>query len=198
MKKTLILLLTAIIMSFTGNVQAQLTFDKGFKGGMTYSNLILEPESVFDYSYNPGMIAGFYLETGILKYFSVQGELLFSQKGAKYKMAQEVNIRLNYVEVPILFKLNIPVIPAFLFNINGGPYFGLKISENWSGSNILPNTDLFKRSDYGFVIGGGIKVDAFLKYICLDVRYSQSLKHIYNDIGEVNNKQLAITLGIGF
>ena len=200
MKRLLHFTLTIVfLISLFGNAPAQLSINKGLKGGLNFANLSLDPKSVHDYSYYSGIVAGFYLEADILGPMSFQGELLFSQKGAKFNTnTQEVSIRLNYIEIPVLLKFSIPIVPTLSFNIQGGLYLGKKLSENWNPISYKPGEDFFKNSDYGITFGVGVKFNALFNNICIDTRYSAGFANISQDEGEAKNKNFVITVGIRF
>lgn len=193
-KTTLIIF---IIIIFSCNTFAQLSINKGLKGGINYANLFLDPESIYDFSYHSGIVAGVFFELDILGPLSFQVELLYSQKGAKYDTnSEEVKIHLNYFEIPVLIKYNIPIGPTSSFNIQVGPYIGQKLSENWK-PNSIHSEDFFKSSDFGITFGAGFRFDALLSHISIDTRYSLGLVDISKDNAEAKNKNLMVVVGIG-
>ena len=200
MKKLLkFILIIVFFSSISDNALAQLSINTGLKGGLNFANFSLDPKSIYDYSYYSGIVAGFYLEVDIWGPIGFQGELLFSQKGAKFNTnTEEVTVSLNYIEIPILLKYSIPLGPTLSFDIQGGPYFGQKLSEKWRGFSYKPEQDFFKNSDYGITLGVGVKFNALFNYIYIDTRYSKGLADISLDNGEVKNKNMVIIAGIGF
>ena len=75
-----------------------------------------------------GIYAGFGAEAIINDTWSLHGNLMFNQKGARvYKSSNSINtyrLRVNYVEIPILLDYNYQKFSGQL-----GPYLGVKINQ---------------------------------------------------------------------
>ena len=88
--------------------------------------------------------------------FAIQPEVLFSSQGAKYQDAtHEENLKLNYINVPVMFKYR----SNGGFYIEAGPQVGFKISESSSSIDSLgKSTDLSIAGGVGYhsKIGLGI------------------------------------------
>jgi len=200
MKKILksVLIFTFILIAFNHGY-AQIPFKKGVKGGLSYANFYLDPESKYEYSYYPGLVAGLYLELDMPGPVNFQGELLFSQKGAKFETpVQEVKVHLNYIEIPVLLLYKLPLIPTLSFNIQGGGYFGMKLDEHWEPGEYVTDGDLFKQTDYGIVVGAGFGFNALFTELQMDVRYAIGMANISEDEAVAKNRNLIATVGIGF
>jgi len=102
--------------------------------------------------------------------FSIQPEFLYTTKGAELvynnAFAQGTGkFRLNYIEVPVLLKVNL----TNNLNIHAGPYFAYlidaKISNESSSGNFdfedNLNNDDFNKFDYGLSAGIGFDFDSF-------------------------------------
>ena len=110
-----------------------------------------------------GAQVGVVIHLPVTPVFSVQPELLFSQKGAddqsylisgsSYRGRQ----RLNYFELPITAKFR----SQSGFFGEAGPQFGLLLGANAEVTNkagqkvTLPNRDNFKQTDWGYALGAG-------------------------------------------
>ena len=153
-----------------------------------YSNITLEP--------NFGFLFGVAYNKALGKNrFSVQPELLFVQKGAKNKYYTDIDnnfkieYRINYLEIPILFKYSIG--KAKRFYLTGGPSLGIVIGghtefkgtnngeyfdRNWEAPKFGVETpEAFKRYDFGAQLGGGVLL---ANKIVIDLRCSRSLTTI--------------------
>src|SRR5690625_3665073 len=116
-----------------------------------------------------GFVGGVYANFKISKrHFSVQPELLFSQKGDEKKGSIQgvpvtQKIRLAYLEIPVLVKYTFNPDGLFQPNIYVGPYAGFKInakgttktSNDQKTISLGSQTNVF---DFGVVAGAGLAV----------------------------------------
>ncbi len=135
MKKTILLI--AAVISLTGNAIAQdgdndsrgrLMF--GLKGGANYSNVYDEQGEAFRADPKVGAAVGAFASIPLGKFFGIQPEVLFSQKGFKatgvilgstYKFTRTT----NYIDVPLLFAVK----PVPFLSIVAGPQYSYLISQ---------------------------------------------------------------------
>ena len=126
-----------------------------------------------------GFTVGTYLRLPLSPLFSIQPEILYTQKGAKgtFTLAGSgiisQRVVLEYIEIPVLFKYKI--FPFFA--IYGGPYVGLSTSSKATNTTSNTTTDIsqsIENSDWGAVIGGSFQIFRLV----LDLRYSLGLTNI--------------------
>ncbi len=222
MKKQLLLigksLMAVMFMTVTAtSVSAQvqqtssesgLTPKIGVKGGVNLTNLYVD--EVDDENMKAGINLGLYAKIPVTKGFSIQPEILYSNKGAKVAynntlIGGEYRFNLNYLEVPVLGVVNV----AKNFNVHFGGYaayltnVNIKAEDNGSSNEELVSfdEDNFNRFDYGLVGGVGFDVKGFT----LGARYNYGL----NQVGEKsdafisntvlrNAKNSGVTLYVGF
>lgn len=211
MKKLCALLLVANFIYFGATAQENnrdRTASKfGIKLGVNLSNLY--KSEVDDNNLKVGPIAGLYAKLAISEGFSIQPELLYSNKGSKLTYDNfilgtgEYRFNLNYIELPVMAVANL----GRNFNIHAGPYVSylaaVNIKDMDENGSINGVTDLkadnFKRFDYGVAAGLGVDVEGF----SIGARYSYGL----NEIGESgslsgeltrNAKNSAISVYISF
>lgn len=190
------------------STESTLTPKFGIKGGINLSNLYVD--DVKDENMKVGLNAGVFVKLPITKGFSIQPEVLYSNKGAKLTYNNifgngEYRYNLNYVEVPLLAVFNL----GKNFNIHAGGYGAFLTSANIKRLNnnngevdeiATLDTDDFEKFDYGLVGGLGFDVDKFT----LGARYNYGLNEIGKDgiAGQAtkNSKNSAFTfyIGIGF
>ncbi|MBF4473689.1 MULTISPECIES: porin family protein [Flavobacterium] len=156
---------------FTGlsltNIHAQTDlseFQFSIKGGVNFSK-------IYDTEVNQNNAltsfnAGFYLSFPVTGIISVQPEALYTQKGGELTYNNPVfsgktQFQLNYIEVPILLKINI----TKNLTVHSGPYFSYlidaKVSNNADG-NLIDLKDTYKNDDFSKTdigISGGIGFD---------------------------------------
>ncbi len=140
----------------------------GVKGGLNMSNLYTE--DVDDENVLYGFNLGLFAELPLTGSVSLQPEVIFTTKGAELKYDNAfaegtAKFRLNYIEVPLLVKLNV----TDNFNIHFGPYAAFlvdsKITNEDANGDInfeqeIDEDDLNK-FDYGLAAGLGFDFGAF-------------------------------------
>jgi len=214
--------------SFTLNAQFLLP-----KVGATISTFEVENSSGM--TSKTGLIAGVGYNINISEKFSIQPELNFVQKGSKSKSNYDEfpyaggyieyrstdDARLNYLQVPVMFKLTFG--NATKFYVNAGPSIGFGLNGKGTFKNSIYEEDpfgysyefseerdykiLFKKAPDGYEgvdnyvdnrlnlslqVGGGVTV---IEKVNLDVRYGIGLTDLYDD-GKSKFRVLQITLGV--
>lgn len=209
----------SIIISFclsilsASAVWAQKPFPKehslGVNGGVVLSKMTFQPQTIVqDFRLGPTFgITYRYIEE---KYFGIQAELLFTQRGWKDKLEDYPDLyferSLNYVELPILSHI-------FFGNnrvrgfVNLGPKFAFFLGDAKKG-NIPPTIEgletahqeleVTKKVDYGITGGAGIELRFGRNSILLEGRYYFGLGDIFpNEKKDVfdtsSNQNIAIT-----
>ena len=155
----------------------------GAKAGLNLSNLSIE--NAGDDNLVAGFHGGLFANMPLSKDFSVQPELLFSQKGTKWSMENslvdtDVILKLNYVEVPVNLVYNL----AEDFDFQFGPYVGILAGSKADGKVTIGNntyeagdqidTDKFKSVDFG--LQGGLRF--FLNPVYLGFTYKYGLSRV--------------------
>lgn len=171
MKKIVNISATLLLaLGLTTTLNAQVTSagspQIGIKGGLNFSNLY--NDEVDDNNVLTSFNAGIYTSFPITDFIAIQPELLYSRKGAELVYDNALTsgtakFKLNYVEVPVLFKINL----VKNLNIHAGPYFAYLIdaqvtNESEGGSlNFEENydNDDFNKFDAGLAAGIGFDFD---------------------------------------
>ncbi len=109
---------------------AQLPLSVGVLGGLNLANATTSPS--LSTTTRTGMIVGGSIEFGLAPMLSVQPEVLYIQKGAKYSMiflgqTIDATFKFDYVEVPILIKAKLPVGPLKPY-VFVGPNIGFSVN----------------------------------------------------------------------
>lgn len=192
MKK--VLLSVIAMVAFTISVSAQTTF--GVKAGVNLATLGGDVEDADGItSFHIGGVA----EIGISEKFSFQPELLFSAQGASFEdsgedYAYEENLKLNYINIPLMAKLYL----TEGFSVEAGPQIGLLLSANVEGEDTFMDEtesfdedvkDSFKGIDFGFNLGLGYKLEGGLNF---GARYNLGL----SDINSEDDDDYKITNGV--
>ena len=177
----------------------------GVKGGLAWPTLAFSSSMeapALTTLHTP--MGGVYFGIG-LGIFSIQPEILYVRMGARMEETPDwMEDRLDYIQVPLLLKINVlpgPISPM----IYGGPYGSYLLAAKGVSyiSGVTESTDIkdqVKSTDYGVTFGGGIDFKLGVK-LSAEVRYNLGLANIEKNpsAGEwVKNRCLMVLVGIGF
>ncbi|TYZ07065.1 PorT family protein [Hymenobacter lutimineralis] len=189
----------------------------GVKAGANYSNLagdlVEEDRYESKFGAHGGLLANFSITDD--GFFSVQPEVLYSQKGFQYadneytignnRYKYQGKRNYNYIDVPVLLKIN-----ADGFFFEAGPQYSylLKIQDETersvNGSTFTKteqttNLDNVKRSEIGYAAGLGYQAPAG---VFLGIRYNGSFtdfaKEGYADNDLRNSRNSVFQASVGY
>ena len=152
----------------TADTRDELKF--GIKAGVNYSNVYDEQGQDFVASGKTGFAAGAFVAIPLGKFFGIQPEVMYSQKGYKATgtalgFNYDYSKTTSYVDVPLL--LQIKPIPMLTFV--AGPQFSYLLDTKYSfnGNTTTTteanvNSDNYKKNIFGFVVGADVNIDHFL------------------------------------
>jgi len=166
----------------------------GITAGLNVSNIIVSgSEAKVSYDYKAGFQAGVVADFGITNNFSVIPELLFSQRGCKFKDL-DMSMTLNYLQLPVNLAYKFDVGYGSKLFIFAGPYIGYGISASddfkfGSGDNEI------KPFDFGVTGGIGYQFErVFFKLQC-----NPGLLNMNNNSSvTTKNMNVAVTAGYFF
>lgn len=180
MKK--ILLAFTVLLAITASInqtKAQ-TVEIGLRGGVNIASLADAKQEVD--SPRIGLLAGVYGRVSIPgTRFSIQPEVLYSQKGAE---VNNVEVKRSYLEIPVLLRLDFLTSGLLSPHISAGPYFGFKLDAKEESTG---------DTDSGLIFGVGVDINRFN----VGLRYSLGLQRVYEN-DEERNQALSIVIGFGF
>lgn len=201
MKKIIPVLLIALLIS----TPAMAGTSFGVTGGLNLSKFSGEDINEDMNDMKMGIALGGYANIGITPMFSIQPELLYSMKGSKYTMetatdTTERTTKMNYIEMPILFKVTPPMAGMMSPELFLGPYFGYNITAESEVNGTTSDIDSVKAFDYGLVAGAGVGFSAGPGTINLNGRYEMGLSSIDDSSAEADwkNTNIAIRLSYSF
>ena len=173
--KKLIVAVIAVVMGTTVYSQS---LDFGIKLGANFANI----SDVSDMSSKTGFHGGIF--SGVkFKKVAIQGDLLYSQQGAKFGPTK---FDLDYVNVPIVLKYYL----IQGLNIQVGPQFGFLVNDD------IPEGGESKDVDVSGVAGLGYDLPFGLRF---DARYNFGLTDVSKVAGaEGKNSVFSIALGYSF
>ena len=194
MRKMLSALLICASVSVIGPLAARSEVTGfGVKAGVAMSNIF--GRDVYDQKFRAGFSYGVFMTYGFGRAFAVQPELLFVMKGSKYingtgADAYRETMSLEYVELPILAKLYLPLSRAFKVHVFAGPAPALniraRVNAKFAGESQEETLNNVKGVDISLVGGAGIEIPVGRGRITFDARYTAGLttlsKEPYDDI----------------
>lgn len=112
---------------------------------------------------NYGWGAGILLAYNISEHFGIQGEVIYNKVSQKFAEDDRENeIRLRYVNIPLLLSLNTGKTKPINFNLVVGPQIGLSVgselfTDNTNGDNSNGVLSV-KKGDLGLAYGAGVSI----------------------------------------
>ncbi|HFA51352.1 MAG TPA: PorT family protein [Bacteroidetes bacterium] len=206
MKKTILFLLL-----FAPSIALVAQVSIGFRGGLSFPKIIYETQDAdLSFSAFRGLALAAMAEQSFSGLFAVQAELAFVQKGSIIlidygtlgSVPDEAEIRINYLELPLLAKLKLGN-STVAAHVLAGPSFGYALSgylkeegekETFSDSG----WEIFKRFEFAGNIGGGIGLHLPSGKAFIDLRYQVSFANILNsgfDEIKIRNKSIIFNVG---
>jgi len=197
MKKISIALIVAFTLVAVGAAQAgPATF--GLKGGLSLAKIT--GDNTDDLKTRTGFLVGGFAALPMGESMSIQPEVYYAQKGAKFDDAgTEVKVKLDYIDIPVLFKYTVAgesARPYFLV----GPSIGFLTSAKFSAEGQSADVkDFVTSTDFGLVFGLGVAMQQFL----IEARYDLGLTNLNDGISDnpddsVKNSVIAIQIGYAF
>ncbi|WP_343697344.1 porin family protein [Flavobacterium sp.] len=173
--------LTLFISASFGMLHAQdnnVNTEFGVKGGFNMSNLISDGDNEpNDENILYGFNAGVYATLPISDFVAIQPEILFTTKGSELEYdnafaSGNAKFRLNYIEVPLLVRVNI----TKNFNVHAGGYASYLVSSKVTGDGTFDfnediDTDDLNKFDAGVSAGVGVDFNP----ISIGLRYNYGL-----------------------
>ncbi|MFH1422136.1 MAG: porin family protein [Planctomycetota bacterium] len=187
----------------------------GLKAGLNMANLTDEQEEA-TYEMKTGVALGGFAVFKVNDNFSIQPELLYTQKGNGIKFSyEEVNfigfdefgipnyetvtvtekfkVKLDYIEIPVLAKYLISPgenVCPFIF---GGPSIGILMGAKVDSEDIKSDCNSL---DIGLVLGGGVELESG---VSIDLRYDMGMTKVFDfEGGDNKEKNTVISLMVGY
>ncbi|MFC1726076.1 porin family protein [candidate division KSB1 bacterium] len=180
MKKVLIIcavfVLSALLISQAAFAQ------KGLKFGMMGS--IITGDNLDRVETKNGIVAGYFTHKAFSPTFGMTTELLYSQYGYSQLQTDDNGedyrgiISLNYLELPVLFKLIFGPEKKFRPNIYAGPsvmyFIHGKVEVEGEDGSLDIKGEWMNSLNYGIAFGGGVEISSFF----FDFRFYVGLSKI--------------------
>ncbi len=213
MKRTLFLFLVFAFVGIGESTAQRIPdlsdVDVGVRGGLGAATL--QSGDLDDAGRRLGVAIGGFARVDLTRRVGLQPELLFVQKGARieHEGVERVH-KAAYLQLPVLATYAIPVEGPLLPYVAAGPAASLRVgeglelvldgtSESISGEDV----DLFRRTDAGLVLAGGVGFDVAPDYrLLLDARYDFGLVDVvtgtFGETVSARTSTLVVSLGVLF
>lgn len=211
MKRFLVLTLAALTVAAL--VPQNLSAAVGIKGGFNLANIKISPTDpdMPDFKDLRGLTGGVFFSLN-LGFVGIQPEILYSRRGLMWEFewaideTAKIEYLLDYIEIPVLVKLNVlpagPIRP-FVF---GGPSYGylLKATGRYTSPEETQTEDIkdmFEKSAWGGIVGAGLELKTPVVLLTLDARYHIGLANVIKEVAEgetAKHKGFSVMVGIGF
>lgn len=181
----------------TSHAQAQISAI----AGATFSTL----RGIDGLDSRTGWIGGLSIVLPSSGLIAFQPEVLLVSKGAKGQNSGPDGLTLNYLEVPLLFRLQLDLGTGVTPHLYAGPYLGYQIDckvEGITGDcDDVPGVST-KTVDVGGALGGGLSFDVGGALLTTGVRYSFGVSKVADfEFGNVResakNGSFALYAGLG-
>lgn len=176
----------AILFCFLFTYASAQEFSFGVKGGINVASIGGGTYTGFSglgskISFHIGGVA----EVPISEKFAVQPELLYSSQGTKWNVIGGSNLKLDYINLPVLGKYYV----LEGLSAEAGPVVGFLLSTNGDKEN-------FNSLDVAFAIGASYKLNG---HIFFGLRYNKGLLDINkNDTITVSNQNNVLQVSAGY
>ena len=196
-----------ISMAICFDSSAQFSIAMGPKVGATVTTF--RGSDTEDVDKMASWLGGIFLNAQIAPSISLQPELLLTRRGGNFTHNNaRLDLSINYVEIPVLAKLRLPIADVFFPHILLGPGFSFKTNVNYSGIDIVTGTSVtthdsnIRKSDISAFVGAG--VDAQTKnsgfFFTMDGKYALGFNSVYSSDQSVGIKNTgwSFSVGVGF
>lgn len=217
-------LVVALLLVGGLSASAEVTLTAGTKAGMNIANSV--GDDAADEESRTGLVGGGFLSINFSKWFAIQPELLFSQKGSKstatrvFVVTDGINedtvtqqgtftSKLNYVEIPLLLRFNyvnesdiVPSLyagPALAFRASPSIEFEGTVTDStgtWDFVSDENAADIIESTDIGFVFGAMVGIESGDGLVFAEVRYTRGFSS-YDATGNYDLKNSAISVMLG-
>ena len=189
-----VILLASLLWAIPGSSATLLV---GIKGGVNVANLT--GEDVFNNASKTGAVGGGFARFRLSEMFSLQPELLYSMKGAKFEAEGiESEQQFQVLEIPVLARAawcrDSKLEPSLFL----GPQLGILLDNKITDGAEIDLDSGSRGADVGVVIGGALDYKlSSTGVVLLDVRYTRGLTSWSDDL-DAKHSVASFMLGYGY
>ena len=205
MKRFFPLFVVVFVLSFIISSQAQTDLKFGAKVGLNFANLSGNDVPT-GASTRTGLVIGGFMTWYFSPMFGLQPEALYSMKGTSgATQGVSYTFSVNYIEIPVLLKFNIPLAPSspVSANLYAGPDFAFNVASSVETSSngqttTTDESNMTKGFDFNIMFGGGIGFNVGPTVLGVELRYSLGTGTVANDGTDMKNGVFAILASVTF
>lgn len=212
MKRTAAVILVIVLMALSSTAWAGV----GFKGGLNFTKWTGDDWGDTDeFNWKMGFKLGAFATFPLSPIMTVQPEVYFATNGWEADVTLmdmgggvlgegTISTTMNYLEIPVLLKLNMDTGMNFAPSIFAGPYLGYLLGDptmkiEFEGEEEEEDwpEDTFKSIDIGGVVGASFDYNIGMTTVTLEARYNMGFVSIV-DVEDVDVKNMGFSLMGGF
>jgi hypothetical protein len=183
----------------------------GIMGGVNLATI--SGDDVGNADNRTGFLGGIYVTVHLTNTFAIQPEALYSQRGASQDIDSEssATFKLDYIDIPVLLRYDIPVAGPIRPFFVAGPAFGLQVkcavSAEGNGASASVDCDRIgeesevqfeKRTfDLSGVAGAGLDFNLGGHTLMIGARYQHGFSDVVKD-ASVRSRTWSVVAGLGF
>lgn len=150
--------IVAAFMFAVSPVAAEMEMEVGAMGGVNIADIT--GDDAGDTSTRLGFLGGGFFGLMFNENFGARVEVLYAMKGAKSDVdtgsgIEEVTLKLDYVEIPVLAVAQFPVSESFDLSVFAGPVVAFNITAEVTNGETEDISDFTKSTDFGAAVGVG-------------------------------------------
>lgn len=199
-----------MLFAISAPAQGQVDVRPGLTFGVNLANFGGEDaSSSSNVERRRGVVAGGFLLIDVAGPLALQPELLYVQKGQRaegdtFQGTVTITSKVDYIELPMLVKLQVPVAGPITPTVFGGPSVGVNVnaSEEVSRDGRSATQDFddeIESTELGVHLGAGLDISTGTGILTVDVRYQLGVNNIVSEgPGELKNRGIGIVGGFAF
>lgn len=201
MKKAYSLLPILFLLALSQISNAQIETSLGFKGGGHLSSLSGKNVTNTKSKITP-QIGGF-INIGLANAVQFQMELLYKKEAGEFTGdGTDYKTGINYLDIPLLLKIRIPVNENVYPYLSIGQSVGYRLSDRTTTGGVLGSDEevdgTYKNVNVSTLFGAGVDFDAKYVFFTFDARYNLGNINISaQDDFDLQTKGFSFTVGLG-
>lgn len=214
MSRTRVFCLVALVSLLVAAPLTAGPLGKTIKAGISYAK-VTNDGPAGDSDSALGLAAGVGLSYDLIPGLALQPEVLYVQQGGKYDINVvdggmvvgngELTWDLDYIQVPVLARVSLPVIGSALPTVLAGPAFAFNVKSDYTveaeGAKDSGEVEDLKSTDLSLILGVGMKFGAGPAGVNVELRYNMGLTDL-NDAedgtAKIKNRSLQVLAGFSF
>lgn len=194
-------ILTLILVALSATSYSQIETSIGFKGGLNSTTFLGDVNTS---TWGSAPVMGGFINLGLADMAQFQFEALYQRSLGEYSTdSGYYNVKLGYLDIPLLFKLRLPATEKIYPYLSIGQSIGYAIADNSeyrkTQSEPFANiNDNFKTFNLSTLFGLGVDFESELVFFSIDARYVRGNLNVSKTDFKINPNSISLTAGLGF